>query len=272
MFASSPIKQESLYLEEFIEYYIKLGIKKMILYDNNDLDDENLNYLLNKTIFQDFIEIIDYRGISHAQKKAYNDCYNNNKYIYDWIAFFDIDEFLYLNGFQNINEFLSLSRFKKCSSILINWRYYGDNDYIYYEPKPLAIRFSKPFKFPKNHTANIYIYGAAKSIIKGGLNITWTHFPHFLNSSTICRPNGSIISNPLSPPNYKNAFIKHYTTKSTEEYLIKLFKGKVNSYYNLDLETLKFWITKYYFLFNVKTKEKSLFIKRVIKLDISKYI
>ena len=102
------IKQESLYLEEFIEYYIKLGIKKMILYDNNDLDDENLNYLLNKTIFQDFIEIIDYRGISHAQKKAYNDCYNNNKYIYDWIAFFDIDEFLYLNGFQNINEFLSL--------------------------------------------------------------------------------------------------------------------------------------------------------------------
>ena len=265
-------KQENLYLEEFIVYYIRLGIKKIILYDNNDLDDKNLNDLLNKTIFQNFIDIIDYRGIRYAQKKAYNDCYNSNKNIYNWIAFFDIDEFLYLSGFQNINQFLSLSRFKKCSSILINWRYYGDNEFIYYEPKPLKIRFTKPFKFPKNHTINIYFYAAAKSIIKGGLNITWTHFPHFLNSSTICRPNGSIVRNPLSPPNYSNAFIKHYATKSIEEYLIKLFKGKVNSPYSLDLETLKFWINKYYFLFNKKTKKKILFIKRVIKLDISKYI
>ena len=113
-------KQENLYLEEFIEYYVSLGIKKIILYDNNDLDDENINdLLLNKTLFQDFIDIIDYRGIKYAQKKAYNDCYNNNKNKYDWIAFFDIDEFLYLKGFQNINKFLSLSRFKKCSSILI---------------------------------------------------------------------------------------------------------------------------------------------------------
>ena len=266
-------KQENLYLEEFIEYYVSLGIKKIILYDNNDLDDENINdLLLNKTLFQDFIDIIDYRGIKYAQKKAYNDCYNNNKNKYDWIAFFDIDEFLYLKGFQNINKFLSLSRFKKCSSILINWKYYGDNEFIYYEPKPLKFRFTKAFKFPKNQIINIYIYAAAKSIIKGGLNITWNHFPHFLNSSTICRPNGSIVSNPLSHPNYNNAFIKHYTTKSTEEYLIKLFKGKVNSPYYLDLETLKFWITKYYFLFNEKTKKKILFIKRVIKLDISKYI
>ena len=84
-------KQENLYLEEFIEYYVSLGIKKIILYDNNDLDDENINdLLLNKTLFQDFIDIIDYRGIKYAQKKAYNDCYNNNKNKYDWIAFFDI--------------------------------------------------------------------------------------------------------------------------------------------------------------------------------------
>ena len=264
-------KQEDLYLEEFIDYYINLGITKIILYDNNNLGDNSLNDLLNNTIYQNFIDIINYRGIKNAQKTAYSDCYNNNKNKYDWIAFFDIDEFLYLKGFQNINKFLSLSKFKKCSSILINWRYYGDNDFIYYEPKPLKIRFAKPFIFDENKTVNIYFLAAAKSIIKGRLNITWTHFPHFLNSSKICSPNGSIINNPLSSPNYKNAFIKHYTTKSTEEYLIKLFKGKVSSPYYLNKEAIIYWINKYYFLFNKITKQKLLFIKRVTKLDVSKY-
>ena len=62
------------------------------------------------------------------QIKAYNDCYINNKNKFDWISFYDIDEYLYLKNFKNINQFLSLSKFKKCSSILINWRYYGDNN------------------------------------------------------------------------------------------------------------------------------------------------
>ena len=140
----------------------------------------------------------------------------------------------------------------------------------YFEPKPLKIRFTKPFEFPKNNIKDIYFYAAAKSIVRGGLNITWAHFPHFINSSSICRPNGTIIKNPLSPPIYSKAFIKHYATKSTEEYLIKLFKGNVLEPNFLKISSLIYWITKYYFLFNEITKKKILFIKKVIKIDLSK--
>ena len=89
---------------------------------------------------------------------------------------------------------------------------------IYYEPKPLRIRFMKPLEFSKTKRYNKYFYSASKSIIPGNLNISWTHFPHFINSSSICAPNGNIIKNPFSPPQYSIAYIKHYTTKSTEEY------------------------------------------------------
>ena len=153
-----------------------------------------------------------------------------------------------------------------------NWRYYGDNNNIYYEPKPLKIRFSKPFEFSKNKKYNIYFYSAAKSIIRGKLDLKWSHFPHFINSSSICSPDGLIIRNPFSPPNYSNAFIKHYATKSTEEYLLKFLKGNVIESNFVNIDNLIFWLSKYYFLFNKITTKKLRFIKRFIKIDISKYL
>ena len=35
------------------------------------------------------------------QIKAYNDYYINNKNSFDWIAFYDIDEYLYLKNYKN---------------------------------------------------------------------------------------------------------------------------------------------------------------------------
>ena len=101
------------------------------------------------------------------------------------------------------------------------------------------------------------------------LNITWKHFPHFLKNGIICRPNGKIVKNPLSPPDFSFAFIKHYVTKSTEEFADKLLKGAV---YSNNTLTKSYWIksiNRYYFLFNSKSKDKiHLFEKKLhIKLN-----
>ena len=34
-------KNENLYAKEFIEYYLLIGVKKIIIYDNNDINGEN---------------------------------------------------------------------------------------------------------------------------------------------------------------------------------------------------------------------------------------
>ena len=261
-------KQENIYIKEFINYYLNLGIKTIFLYDNNDLDGENFEDILDLEIKNGLVIIINYRGFIKPQKKAFDDCYLNNKYNFDWIGFYDVDEYLYIENYTNINQFLSLSKFKNCSSILINWKNYGDNDYIRYKPKPIQNRFIIPFNFKNGIDYGIYLYSAAKSIIRGGLNITWEHFPHFLNSSNICYPNGTFVIQPLSPPQYSSAYLKHYITKSTEEYVIKLIKGTVNSNITINKESILFWINNYYFIFNKITKKKLQFLEGILKFKI----
>jgi hypothetical protein len=210
------------------------------------------------------VEIINYRGKYKPQLKAYNHCYiNNNKY-FNWIAFYDSDEYLYIDSYTDINKFLSLSKFRKCSSILVNWKYYGDNDNLYYEEKPLQERFTKPFYFKhtkKLNKINKYLYSAGKTIARSGLNLTWGHFPHYLKNKPVCRPDGSILKRYLSPPQYSSAYIKHYATKSTEEFIERIIRGTVNSKKNSNYFRLK--IRDYYFLINkFNNKKKKMFEKK----------
>ena len=51
------IKNENLYLLEFVEYYYKLGFSKMYIYDNNDYEFPNL--IIQKYIDNGFVEIIN---------------------------------------------------------------------------------------------------------------------------------------------------------------------------------------------------------------------
>ena len=148
---------------------------------------------------------------------------------------------------------MALPKFKNCQSILINWKYYGDNNKLYYEPKHLIERFTKPFYF-KNKIKPKYYFSVAKTIVRGGLNIKWGLLPHYLKNTINCKADGKIINNYLSPPQFSLAYIKHYITKSTEEFAEKLKRGdvllKVNDKY------IRNRINNYYFIFNTKTKDK----------------
>ena len=221
-------KQENKYIKEFINHYKNLGINKIILYDNNEMHEENFNEILKDEIEDNYVKLIDFRGFSAPQKIAYDDCYERIRKDYDWIGFYDVDEYLHIDNFKNINKFLSQTKFQNCTSILINWKNYGDNDNIYYEDKPLSIRFTKPFYFSKNFTDDILLRGAAKSLVRGGMKeINWQHFPHFLKGPGLCRPDGKEENEPLSFPKFTFSYLKHFVTKSLEEYIKKLKKGAV---------------------------------------------
>ena len=263
-------KKENKYIKEFIHYYRQLKINKIILYDNNDINGENFQEVLQNDILNNFVHIINFRGVKLPQKKAVFDCYKKYKKYYDWIAFYDIDEFLHIINFTNINKFLSLPKFKKCQSILINWKYYGDNNILYYEPKPVIERFKEPFYFSnksfKKNNYNKYLIYASKTIVRGGLNIIWEHFPHYLRNTINCRADGKIIKKYFNPPSYSFAYISHYTTKSTEEFAERLNKGDINI--RISDNFIKKRINNYYFFFNLKTKEKVDLLKKKLNYKI----
>ena len=110
-------KNENEYAIEFINYYKNYSIDKIFIYDNNDIEGERFESILNNYIKDKFVEIINYRGKNKIQLKYMNDCYQKNFQKFDWLLFYDMDEFIHLKGFNNIKLFLSKRNFGKCNII-----------------------------------------------------------------------------------------------------------------------------------------------------------
>jgi len=265
-------KLENLYAKEYVNYYKNLGYKHIFIYDNNNKDDENFETILNKDIKNGFVSIIDFRGFRGSkdspQFDAYYDCYEKYNKDYDWLSFFDFDEFLELKPNNlKIYEFLDNERFNNCISVKVNWLLYSDNNSIYYENLPIQRRFLSPLI---NSSMNIHI----KSTVRG--NLTINYWKDALNPHTTihryksCSSSGKTIpfNSPFnSPPEYENAILRHYKTKTIEEYLVKLRRGRADKPLNFteadSLEKINI-----FFKVNEFKLSKIKFIKR--KLNLSK--
>ena len=265
-------KKENLYAKEFVNYYKNLGYNHIFIYDNNDVNDEKFEDVLRQEILDNFVTIIDYRGyrgkINRPQFDAYRDCYSKYSSEYDWLSFYDFDEFLYLRENKNIQEFLDQDKFKKCIDIKINWIVYSDNDLIYYEDKPIQERFTTPLI---NDTENKHI----KSTVRGHLkNNYWSKMwnPHSSTGNyASCTATGSKTdsNSPFhTPPNFEGAFIKHYATKTIEEFLGKIRRGRSDLKVTFNKELWKDRIN-YFFGRNKKTKEKLDYIKKELNMSFS---
>ena len=263
-------KKENKYAKEYVEHYKSIGFNHMFIYDNNDKDDERFEEVLSEDISKNFVSIINFRNIKdkRPQFEAYRDCYEKNSKEYDWLAFYDFDEFLYLKKHKTIQEFVKEDKFNNCSNIKINWITYSDNDLIYYENKPVQERFTTPLY---ENGENIHI----KSLVKGHLSKNYwidTRNPHSgINDYPCCIPTGEKIdsSTPFNiPPNYDFAYINHHSTKSLEEFIEKTKRGYPD---HTVVISPKYWKNRfeYFFSKNKKTKEKIDYIKKVLNIDIN---
>ena len=113
-------RHENVYAREFVEHYKKYGVDKIFIYDNNDQEDQQLESYISDYINNGFVKIINYREKKKIQLKAFNKCYRNNKEIFDWFIFYDMDEYIHLSKINNIKYYLSNSSFKKCNVIYLN--------------------------------------------------------------------------------------------------------------------------------------------------------
>ena len=221
-------KNENAYLYEWATYHLALGFSHIYLYDNNDVDGEQITDVLNADEFTGKITIIDVRGQKYIQKRVYNDCYRTR--MFDWCAFIDIDEFIVLEKHKNISEFLKI--FITQDAIHLNWKCYGDAGHVKYNSKKVLERFKIPWKKDVYYGyINIPENSHIKSIIRKGLDIDWETFDHNWSSNPhtpyglrfVCNAQQEQIDNsPFAPICHNVAYIRHYTTKTIEEYATKV--------------------------------------------------
>ena len=204
-------KRENRYAKEFVDHYKKIGYNKIFLYDNNEINDEKFEDVIQDEIDKGFVSIINLRGLKGRQFYSYKNCYKNNNKNYDWLSFFDFDEFLELNPpFTKIQDYLGIKKFKKCQNIKINEILFENLTKLYYENKPLKERLKKSTRLGRH----------IKSTVRGNLHKNyWSKMsnPHTsLNKFVTCSGSGKIINYSVSkytPPDIKLAYLKHYYFK-----------------------------------------------------------
>ena len=245
-------KEENLYIKEFVDYYKDLGYDHIFIYDNNDINGERIEDVIQKEIDEGFVSIINYWGDRDKPLfRAYIDCYKTNNKNYSWLSYFDIDEYLELKpkGIK-IQEVLNNERYKDCQNVKFNWVLYSDDDKLHYENKPIQERFTTPLF---NNLLNNHV----KSTVRGNLptnywiNATNPHTGE--NNYNCCSSSGKQISktSPYNQPyDYEYGYLKHYRTKTIDEYINKIKRGRPDN-----KVSASYMITMFFYT-NRRTKEK----------------
>ena len=259
-------KQENRYVREFVEYYYKIGVDKIYLYDNNNVNGERFEEVIGDFIKNGFVKILNWRGKRLPQMKAMNDCYQKNYKNYNWLMFYDIDEYISLADYSNIKYFLNEKKFQSCQLIYLNLITHTDNNNLYYENKSLFERFPEKVPITKPEGKRLEI----KFILKGNISNLKIKNQHYCNHR-LKNCNGFGKENTTHfiytyYPDYKYYYIDHFFSKSTEEFIDKIIKGDCR-YRNYK----RIAKIKRYFYQSKMNEEKIKLIEKRLNINLSEY-
>lgn len=215
-------KNEDLYADEWLNHYRKLGVSHFYWLDNNDCKTEKITEIKK----QEDVTVIPINGVDALvkighQKGAYQYVYDTYGKEYEWIGFIDLDEFVDIDNNMTLPELLSQPMFKGTTSVSMHWRYYGDNGLVRYDSRPLAERFKEPapidVKYATDKDENRYV----KSFVRTCLPVKCSPHTSKFYGSLNKLADGSIREpfEDIGEVNVNVARIKHYGTKTIEEYI-----------------------------------------------------
>ena len=240
-------RMENRYAVEWIQHYERMGVDKIFIYDNNSVEDgEFFQDVLLPYIESGFIEVELFDG---TQRQAYEKCYSEHSEDFDWIGFFDFDEFVEIQD-KNVKSFLS----DYCAdAVSLNWQTMTDNGLTHYDPRPVVERFTeaKEVDFPINRHV--------KSFIRGGIEGITFCDPHIPTTPELVCVNvlGERIEQTAIQPKviHEIAFVRHYNTKTAEEWQEKVSRGweRINGHNEKEDRNNNI---NYFFAINERTEEK----------------
>lgn len=253
---------------EWIKYYIKIGIDHFIIYDDlSDVPIKNI-FIENKidnsiyTIFRNNNTENLYTDIN--KRYIVHKCYHPDtwkkliipeliKKKIDYVLYVDLDEFLYINKYKNIQELVTY--YLPFDVLKINWLFFGSDNLINNNGiNNIIDLFTKSHPFLCNET------GALKSITKVSSisidNDIFQYGPHTLpiiknsivkdieNNILLSYGNDLNHSTPsLHDKNYINKiYIAHYSCQDLTNFVKRKFTNKTNYYWwinvlNVDTRT-----------------------------------
>ena len=220
------IKNEHLYLDEWIRYHLKLGVQHIFLLE--DFDSKTHKEITDK--YPDSVtllsvsEILAIRNVKLYKDKDINMqrpytvssiCYIKNNFNYDWCFIIDADEFLTLENSGDTLENV-MNQYASYDVVVLQWETYGANGLKYtpdYSKTTIIDTFTKKCSLPHGPLADTKVCYKLDYF-----NNSNYYNQHIVKSTdNWCKTDFSKSKEPI----YKNIYIRHYLTKSWEEYFIK---------------------------------------------------
>lgn len=254
---------ENYYIDEWCKYHKSLGFTDIYIYDNNAEDEDDIRKYIDSRI--EGIHIIpDSEHNMYHQLATWTELYHEIKNDIDWFYPCDVDEFLTLgNGVCDLWSFLEDSKFKNATAVLLSMELYGDNNLILADyTKPVLERFTK--------SAPIKPDQGNKAIIKGGiddLSMLYSSTPYSSKAHAVDVTGTPIVIRPKHTrrelKKEDSLYIRHYRTKSTEEFVRRRYK--YSKYYKDTLNITNIMSPYMWDGISTLTAEKIMFANKLIK-------
>ena len=229
-------KDEARFLGEWLHFHSGVGVDHFFLYD--DASSDNFLPILRPWIEAGQVTLIDGSGMD--QMSAYNDCIRRFAETSRWIAFIDLDEFLFSPKSRDLKQIMG--RYRDEAAVFVHWVLYGSSGHVsrpegyvldcYTHCLDLEAAGAEQFDHGRPGKAN-YVTGWArdgKSIVNPRCVVAMgAHLPRALKS-------GQVIDEHNGPARRHGAAraitcdwlrINHYWSKSIEDLEEKVLKGDI---------------------------------------------
>ena len=212
------VKNEALYIQEWIIYHLSIGVEHIVIYDNGS--DDNTLRTVSKFINAGVLTYVAWpmRG---GQIDAYNHAAKFLRHNAEWLGFLDADEYCVLHHHDNVYDFLSSL---ETDEVLIPWRNFPHSGHAVKPGGRTIENYLWAYPVAEGQIVQVKHFVRAERVNKV--------YPHFslINSGEIKVADGSQgrFSHAVSNPTYKGAQINHYATRSQAENVARLQKGQVS--------------------------------------------
>lgn len=214
------IKDETLYLKEWIEWHLSVGFDHIFLYEDNG-SESHIDIVKQ---FPDTVTLLPINIVKNEpwteerrQRQMYYYSVRTLKDKYDWIAFIDADEFIDFEEGYDLHKLLN--EYDAFPAIMLSWMLYSANGRIERPEGGVVESYPNPIT-DIDYVNNIFYQHCwtVKSIVNLRHNVSFCNI-HVAHGAI--NMNGNFFPEQKV---FKKAWIRHYYTKSWEEWVYRIFK------------------------------------------------
>lgn len=221
----AAVKNEEAYLREWIEFQRLMGADQIYLYDNGSTDDSAA--VLAPYVAEGFVTVIPWVTFDEEvspQRQAYAHALCNFGPHFRWMAFIDLDEFLFPVTAPNLAAVLR--RYEDCPCVCVPWFMFGFSGHETPAPGLIIESYTRRAPFPPPATREKLLKW--KSIVQPSavIAVSGAHMFDLVGGITggVDERKAAVEPEGTPPPPGNVLRVNHYYTRSRQE-----FTAKVNS-------------------------------------------